>query len=251
MYKVNRNSEKQWLTIGSELEGQIYSQPDAKAFGCTINGPGAISASVYTYSFILPAWLSSNGHGLILGLGAGAGITMLLSLFPDLKLTVIEHSIEVRNLVSAQFPLIAHYVSLGRLNIIIEDAVKFCNHNHQTFDFTVVDIYKGDGDIQINLNCYLAAQRFSKHVLANLMTTFSTEQRNEFAIKYDHSILFPATADYPGNWILMNILTLPTELGDFKLFKGFDEKLTSVTNANNFFSTLLKQIPASCFYSEL
>lgn len=251
MYFVNKNAKTQWLMIGNELEGKVYRHPSAAAFGCDIDGPGAISASAYTYSFILPAWLNPDGHGLVLGLGSGAGIVLLLTLFPQLKLTVIELSKEVLHLVKQHFPLVAHYIQLGRLTVQCKDAVKFCAENKRPFDFTIVDIYRGDGNYEMNLHCFTDALLFSKYVLANLMTNFSDAQRDDLLKKQENTILFSATHVYVGNWILTNISQIPSDLTLFQPFKVFEaQSATTVKQANTFFFNFLKQIPASCFYYE-
>ena len=45
MIQIKQDDHCQWLMIGNEIEGKVYRQPDAHYFGCSAQGPGAISAS--------------------------------------------------------------------------------------------------------------------------------------------------------------------------------------------------------------
>ena len=241
MITIKKDSKKQWLMIDNEIEGKVYLEPDATHFGCAQAGPGAISASLYTYSFILPAWLRPKGHGIVFGLGSGAGIVMLLALFPNLTLTVVEINTAIIALVKQCFPLIQHYINQNRLIIINANANDF---NSAHVDFTLIDIYGGNENHRPNLQLLPKVLEKSDYVAANLISYFSEHDRINLLNAYTGFMLFPCydcSTRQPGNWILTNITHLPFDITQIELFPG-------VEKANKLFAQLLQHLPASCFY---
>ena len=244
---VKWNHAKQWLLIGDEIEGQVYREPNAQQFGSQYHGPGAISASAYTYSFILAAYLHPQGHGLVFGLGAGAGIVMLLALFPQLTLTVIEINAKLIELAKTHFPLIRYYIEQGRLSIQQQSAADFVSHQPSFFDFTIIDIYKGDEDCQENITLLPQIAPHTHHIIANLIANFSDYDCSALLSNLKQKtqqdfVLFKCHM----NWILSNISQLPIAITEFSLFPHVSTD--SAKMANEMFKTLLKQVPAKCFY---
>ena len=77
---------------------------------------------------------------LILGLGCGSVIKPLLKKFPNCKITGIEIDPEM-----IEFG--RQYFNLGQytnLEIICDDAVRFCKTTKRKYDLVLVDMYKGN-----------------------------------------------------------------------------------------------------------
>lgn len=243
MIRIKQSHKLQYLMIGHEIEGKVYRQPDAQYFGCAAQGPGAISASLYTYGFILPAWLRPKGTGLVYGLGAGAGVVLLLALFPELSLTVVEVNPQLIAYATLHFPLIQHYIDQQRLRLVNQNAFAYLG---EPVDFTLIDIYSGDEAYRPNLELLPRALACSTYVVVNLIGRFSAYDQDQLLSDFPGCLLFPCyddAATQSGNWVLTNITQLPEDMTMLNPFPGLEQ-------ANRLFSQFLRYVPARCFYSE-
>lgn len=241
------------MKINSETEGQVFSSPSSASFSCSIDGPGPVSASRYLYAFIIAAWQFPNKHGLVLGLGAGAGVSMLLALFPNLSLTVIEIDSQVIRLSRQYFPMLSFYESKGRLRVIESDAETYLDSCHDAFAFTLLDLFSGDESNHNNLPLVNKVLKISPYFMANIITSKSETVSIERSLNLiGNSVFmwiraFPAISSEEINWIMTNIDAISPDILDYKLFSDFklDE---NVMTANGYFRYILSQIEAACFY---
>ena len=243
------------LKINNEIEGQTFLLPSALTFSCLIDGPGAVSASRYLYGFIIAAWQFPDSHGLVLGLGAGAGVTMLLALFPKLTLTVIEIDPQLIILARRYFPLLAFYEGQGRLRIIKSDAKVYLERCEDKFAFSLLDLFSGDEENHNNLPLIQKALRVAPLFMANIITSKAMQPSIEQALNFNStsaSLLmwmraYPAIRSEKINWIMTNINEVSPEILDYKLFADV-EPIENIMTANRYFRYILSQIEAACFY---
>jgi len=137
--RVMQNSTVRQLTINNEIEGSFWLKN---------NKPSNIPAGDYVAGFLLAGCYTMADQyavkGLMLGLGAGAGVVSLLENFNKLQLTVIEIDPNMIGLAIEYFPLLKHFLQTGRLTIICQDAINYVASMATQFDFTLIDLYQGD-----------------------------------------------------------------------------------------------------------
>ena len=224
-----------WMKINDEIEGQVFLNDDGS--------PSAIAASRYLYAFIIPAWHFPNSHGLMLGLGAGIGATMLLTLFPELSLTVIEIDPEVIRLAREYFPLVSFYEAQGRLHIIESSAENYVLQSQEKFSFTLLDVFSGDEGNQHNFALINNVLRISPYFMANTIT--SEKSRPEISKKWMWLRTIRVIASEESNWMLTNMTSMSPAIHDFQLFNDTNINAKAV---NSIFKYILSQINAACFY---
>ncbi|PPT05321.1 hypothetical protein CKA32_005813 [Geitlerinema sp. FC II] len=153
--------ETRFLCIGEQSQGSATKSPSACQWEANCRcGPGPLSESYFASAFLLVGCQMPESSGLVLGLGAGAGVTMSLACFPKLRLTVVEIDPVVIRMCLTFFPLVQHYIDTGRLEIIQADAIAFLNANRRRFDFLQCDVYQGDLDFPASF----ASQEFIKTI---------------------------------------------------------------------------------------
>ena len=163
--RVIQTSTTRLLVVNQEVEG---------SFWLSDGQPSNVPAGDYAAGLLLAAVHFQADQrpvsGLVLGLGAGAGVIALLCNFARLKLTVIEIDQQVITIACQYFPLLNHFIQSGRLTIICQDAVAFVdkykrqmtqiywpvlwskprkqknvnNTPTERFDFAIIDLYIGD-----------------------------------------------------------------------------------------------------------
>jgi len=243
------------MKINNEIEGQVFTSPDSAKFHCKVHGPGAVSASRYLYGFIIPAWQFSKARGLILGLGAGAGVAMLLALFPQLSLMVVEIDSEVIRLARRNFPLIQFYEDQGRLDIVQSDAEAYLDYCQDSFAFTLLDLFAGDESSSHNASLIDKTLKISPCFMANMITSqsmHSTFQRSLYLQKQPFLMWLSASSTIRPtenvNWMLINMHSLSPEIQDYQLFDSSLQAHPNVITANQYFRYILSQVEAACFY---
>ncbi|MFT5759008.1 MAG: spermidine synthase [Alteromonadaceae bacterium] len=137
--RVMQNSTVRLLTINNEVEGSFWLKN---------NKPSNIPAGDYVAGFLLAGCYTMADttpvNGLMLGLGAGAGVIALLENFNQLHLTVIEIDPNIISTAIGYFPLLKHFMQTGRLTIICQDAIYYIATISMKFDFILIDLYQGN-----------------------------------------------------------------------------------------------------------
>jgi hypothetical protein len=255
--KIIDKASKRLLMINKEIEGSVFLQPNSQLFGAELPGPGAISASSYTYSFIVPAWHAPEGSGLIYGLGAAAGVVMLLALFPKLCLDVVDVDERLIAMTRHYFPLVADYEKQGRLAIINDDAMHY--KVSEDYDFIITDIYQGDECFDLNLSLFISHCEKHKNVWSNLISTHSQNHLSRMQAQVQHDlgqeiIVFPVEKfdqNYSMNWLLTSQASFNADISEFVLFEQFSESAKKeVEMANQYFNKVLSNIPAGSWFSQ-
>lgn len=226
------------MKINDEIEGQVFADHEGN--------PGVISASRYLYAFIIPAWHFPASHGVMLGLGAGIGAVMLLSLFPDLHLTVVEIDAEIIRLTRAHFPFVSFYEKQNRLTIIHADASDYVNTTQEKFSFVLVDIFSGDENSYHNIVLLENIRTISPYYMANIIATEAM-----LPDVSDDDMWIRTSPDLPtqrSNWMLTNMQKFSPEIGSLQLFEQYSQEENSIKIANRYFQYILSQIKATCFY---
>lgn len=151
--RILDNQETRSLCIDDQVQGRVFKQPNSQYWepDCRL-GPGALSDNMFAAGVLLLGYRVRRGTGLVLGLGCGAGIAMNLACFPDLKITVVEVDPVAIRLCLTFFPLMQHYVDIGRLEIIEADANTFLQTSDRTFDFVRFDVYSGRSELPTQLS---------------------------------------------------------------------------------------------------
>ncbi|MES2204152.1 MAG: hypothetical protein V4496_02925 [Pseudomonadota bacterium] len=238
------------MKINDEIEGQAFSIPNATDFSCTLDGPGPVSASRYLYGFIIAAWLFPDKKALVLGLGAGIGVTLLLTLFPKLTLTVVEIDAQVIRLAKRYFPLIAFYEAQGRLQIIESAAEIYLENCDDFFAFTLLDLFSGDEKNHHNLQLIDKALERSPYFMANIITSEKVLPVIERAINVNELMwlrAYPSNMAERINWIMTNLNAIPPKIQEYTLFSDM-ESAENIMLANEYFNYILSQVNAACFY---
>lgn len=230
--------ETYWMKINDEIEGRAFADHHGK--------PGAIAASRYLYAFIIPVWHFPTSHGLMLGLGAGIGAAMLLTLFPALSLTVVEIDSEIIRLARAYFPLISLYEKQKRLTIIQANANDYIHATQNTFSFVLLDIFSGDESSQYNLALLEDVQALAPYFMANMITTEAMRPNVSDDLLWIRTSPNPATQR--SNWMLTNMQRFSPDIGSFELFSQNQDENHTVKIVNHYFQYILSQIKATCFY---
>lgn len=228
-----------WMKIKDEIEGQVFADENGN--------PSAIAVSRYLYGFIIPAWHFPKSHSLMLGLGAGIGAVMLLTLFPELSLTVVEIDPEVIRLTRTHFPLVSLYEKQQRLTMVQANAHDYICQTSQKFAFALVDIFTGDEDSQHNLILLKNLKTIAPYFMANIITAESTRPSVP-----DDNLWIPTSPEASmqrSNWMLTNMRQFLPEIGGFELFADATHEKTAAKIANHYFQYILSQIRATCFYA--
>lgn len=227
-----------WMAINNEIEGQVYADEDGR--------PGSIAFSRYFYGFIILAWHFPKSHGLILGLGAGIGATMLLTLFPELKLTVVEIDSQVIQLAREFFPLVSFYEAQERLNIVESSAENYVLQCEQKFTFALLDLFSGDEKNDENERLLEKILQISPYFMANIIT--SEAMRPETPREWMWLRAAVTLENEKVNWLLTNIQSILPAIQEFQLFDGSCQPRANIVAANEIFRYILSQIDAACFY---
>lgn len=236
-----------WMKINDEIEGQVFIEKEG--------APGPIAASPYLYAFVILAWQFSDKKGLILGLGAGAGVTLLLALFPNLFLTVVEIDREIIRLAREYFPLITHHETQGRLKIVESAAGNYVDQCQEKFAFTVLDMFSGDEGNSSNLALISKIAKISRYFMANIITAQSmhTDLERAAHVQQEDFVMWLSATETARstekiNWILTNLDSISPEIQYYSLFDLSLQTQANVITANRYFKYILSQIEASCFY---
>jgi hypothetical protein len=132
------------LWSGELCHGSAYLEPQAEIDGCALR-PGPVPEASYLLAWLLPALRHRHGSVLMAGLGCGAGITVLLHHFPELRITVAEIDDEVIRLADAHFPLLRHHRERGRVEVVsadIHDLV--ARRSGERWSLALLDAYQRD-----------------------------------------------------------------------------------------------------------
>ena len=195
---VNQSPNTRYLTIKSEREGSFWLRDGQ---------PSNIPASDYICG-LMPAaahFQAQHNHceGLMLGLGAGAGVIAMLSNFAQLHLTVVEIDPKIIELTSRHFPLINQFINEGRLTILCRDAFDYVNlhsrDNQPNFDFVAMDLAKGNNQIVQRMRTpgfLQAIARIAKLAMVNLMAPDSPQTYQEMLQDFEHGGV-PLKCCYP------------------------------------------------------
>jgi len=158
------------LLINDQRQGGSYLFPDASSVSDR-SGPGPVSSSPYHYGWLIAGVMNPTGSGLMTGLGSGAGAVQLLANFSGVDLTVVEIDPNVVQLALKAYPLIGHYINLGQLNIVIDDAGSYLSRRYDKWDFGLVDTYDG-ADALIDKSLPKVADR-CEHLYINAIDRFN------------------------------------------------------------------------------
>lgn len=228
-----------WLKINEQIEGQVFSDQQGL--------PGRISASRYLYGFIIPAWHFPKSEMLMLGLGSGAGAVMLLSLFPELKLKIVEIDPVIIDLSRTHFPLISFYEKQNRLTIIKQEAASYLQTCHEQFSFILLDLFTGNENNQYNLELLNQSQNIAPYFMANIIT-----EKKIISKKIEDFLWIASSPSLPRekkNWLITNMQHFSPKIGESDLFHLPSEKKQAIQAANQYFQYILSQIPAAYFYN--
>lgn len=253
---VQENNQQRWLTINNEIEGRVYLDQDSKQ-------ALPIPASHYAYMGILPCLEyvynknhDSPFHACIFGLGAGMMASLLLSLFPSLKLTVVEYDAQIIGLARQYFYGIKSFEQQNRLKIINTNATDFLDKqlDLNNYKFFICDIYNGN---ELSGDCFNLFMQLAKDysAWANIIIHHNSFEYQHLLknIEQDHGLnllSFPVTKitnQQDGyNWVLTNHTKFMSSLDVFNLFRDFKTSSINhsiVNKANKIYQELLHQIP--------
>jgi spermidine synthase len=144
------------LTISGQVQGGSFLDEEGV--------PTPIASSAYSYGWLVAGLNHPDGSGLSVGLGSGQGIVQLLNQFPNIDMTVVDIDPVVVETALEHFPLIQHYIDLGRLNIVIDDALNYLDNIDGIFDFGLSDAYTGKGELVGHYHQAMARQCESIYV---------------------------------------------------------------------------------------
>lgn len=165
------------LMIGDQVQGSFWLKN---------NTPSNIPSSPYISRLICAASDDSNGHFLVLGLGAGAGVIALLENFKKIHVSVVELDPTLIELAREFFPLITYYERTGRLNIIVGDAFRYVETTQYRYDTVVVDVYRGYSSLNtesFSMPFALALTTKCKNIIINLIC-----KNDRSSLAYFHKI---------------------------------------------------------------
>jgi hypothetical protein len=221
------------LYLNGQLQGGSFLAPDAEIVSPGRQGPGPVSSSVYTLG-----WLAAGAHrpaakALMIGLGSGAGAVAYLFCFPGARLDVVEIDPAMVDVALASFPLLSHYVELGRLRILCGDAAEFvANLGPGVYDVAMHDAYTGDPCLTISSPAFYAKLREScgdlwLNVIGRPWQSPMRDDLNALAaagcppqllIFADHSVMSPFgdCIDKDSNWIVTTADVSPEILDAFE-----------------------------------
>jgi len=141
--RVFEDEDLRALFIGEQCQGAMYRQADDGGAE-----PGPFAWSPFTTGWLVPGYHHASGHGLMLGLGCGAGAVFLLTCFPELRLRVVEIDDKLIALALRLFPRLAQLCRSGRLEIVHADAREVVSSAPTMatppYDFVLLDLFSGN-----------------------------------------------------------------------------------------------------------
>jgi hypothetical protein len=146
--QVVQTDEVQQVRLNGQVQGSVFLSPTARSVGIDVDGPGPVSASAYSYGWLIAGVHRPYGSGVMVGLGSGVGVVQLLYNFPHIDLTVIEIDPVMVEVALRSLPLLDHYMNEGRLNIIIADAAEALDTSDR-YTFGCADAYDGGASFQL------------------------------------------------------------------------------------------------------
>lgn len=157
------------LCCGALCHGSSYLESAGVGVGAT-HAPGPVPEGSYPLGWSFAALPEPDGHLLMGGLGAGAGVTMLLHEFPELRITVVEIDPVVIRLARAHFPLLDKYVSEQRLSIISADLLEVAQRFHRpTWSSALIDLYQESSILHCPADLLVALRACTGNVWLNIL----------------------------------------------------------------------------------
>ncbi len=137
------------VALNGQVQGGALLEPPAVDVDPRLpaDAPGPCAESPYTLGWLLAGLEKSNGSGLMVGLGSGAGAVQLIHNFPQIDLTVVEIDPVMVQVALDTYPLIEFYMDRGRLQIEIGDARDYLAGRYEVWDYGFADGYTGDPDL--------------------------------------------------------------------------------------------------------
>ena len=215
------------LTLNGQVQGGSFLAPSAEIVRPGLKGPGPVSSSAYTTAWLAAGALHPKGRMLMVGLGSGAGAVAALYNFPGLTIDVVEIDPVVVEHDMEWFPLVAHYVVEGRLNLHTGDAQEFVSTLETDYDVLCSDGYTGGSSIAVGGNAfYEAARKHCAEIWLNLIGTPNSSKMNAEFDALHAAAWSPETVYRPGtqlhtdltrprNWIVTS------EIPDAKTLDAF------------------------------
>lgn len=228
------------LCINGQVQGGSFHHPSAAIVDPDLCGPGPVPSSVYTLG-----WLAAGAHrptakALMLGLGSGAGAVGFLYDFPAASLDVIEIDPELIAAATKGFPLLQHYIDLGRLRIMQGDVAEIVpDIKPKAYDAAFHDVYTGDpclgvsgvgfyealadvanGEIWLNIIGWPDQPPMALELVA--LTEAGVPPR--FMMPADHALLSPfwGMSCRMSNWIVSTGETNPEILDAFEPYSALN-----------------------------
>lgn len=143
---VRDTPEAREIAIDGQIQGGALLLPSAHAVNSDMSDdqPGPIASAPYALGWLMGGVQAPRATCLMIGLGCGSGATQLLYNFPDTDVTVVEIDPVMVQMALSNFPLLEHYMDLGRLNVVIDDATTYLTEHYDVWDFACADAYTGD-----------------------------------------------------------------------------------------------------------
>jgi hypothetical protein len=174
---------------------------------------------------------------------------MNLACFPELKITVVEVDPVAIQLCLTFFPLVQHYVDIGRLEIIEADANTFVQTSDRTFDFVRFDVYSGRSELPAQLSSVRYIQQMNAIAPIVFTNAIASPDDPNFKLAIDAfesacgtmAWLYPSKdiSAHPNelmNWSIFNCeVTIPDNFVPFPTLSGtavdrFRERFFGVYN---------------------
>lgn len=130
------------LQLNGQIQGAAYLEPDASILAPGLRGPGPMASSTYMTGWLLAGSQHPQASMLMVGLGSGAGAIQLLTVCPEVDITVVEIDPVMVDAATEAFPLLTYYQNQGRLNIVVEDATTYVESDGP-FEVALADAYDG------------------------------------------------------------------------------------------------------------
>lgn len=243
------------LTLNGQVQGGSFMEPSADCVRPGLKGPGPISCSCYTSGWLAAGACHPRGSVLMIGLGSGAGVVSLLYNFPEISVDVveidpvmIEHAIE-------WFPLVAHYIDIGRLRIHEADATEFVSSTETKWDVLCSDGYTGTNSIAVGTSSFYGkARKCASEIWLNWIgVPNGFKMMREFdALGAEgwtpETVFVPSLTAHPKmsrprNWILTSEIPKAEVLDAFEPFADFEPKTpaekVSLNEARQVWSVML------------
>jgi hypothetical protein len=164
---------------------------------------------------------------LMIGLGSGAGAVAALYNFPELTIDVVEIDEVIVEHAMEWFPLLAHYIVEGRLNIHVADAQDFFSSLEKNYDVLCNDGYTGGNSLATGGHSfYELARKHCAEIWLNMIGTLNSSKMNAEFDALHAAAWSPETIYRPGselhtdlkrprNWIVTS------EIPDAKTLDAF------------------------------